>query len=195
MGYNAPVKNSQPTDHFNELSAALFSIDRDELHKAIALLRTAQSERKFVWIAGNGGSAATAEHFANDLVKMAGIKAIALPAQTPTVTAFGNDAGWENMFSHALDVFQEPEDVLVVISCSGRSPNVIQAAKGVRNLIVLTGDDYQDNELVHMRTFACIPALSDDITVQEDIHLAVCHAIAKALKRKDVIYEKDIAGS
>jgi D-sedoheptulose 7-phosphate isomerase len=169
-------------EHFTELSAVLFSIDHDEVHKAITLLKTAQERGSFVWIVGNGGSAATAEHFANDLVKMCRIRAIAIPAQTPTVTAYGNDDGWGDMFLHALDVFQSPDDVLVTISCSGRSENVVRTAKGIRNLIVLTGEMSQDNELARLPAAACISIPHEDITIVEDIHLAICHCIAKALR-------------
>jgi D-sedoheptulose 7-phosphate isomerase len=171
------------SSYFSELSVALLAVDREELMKAIELLRKAQEGRATVWIVGNGGSAATAEHFANDLVKMCGIKAIAIPALMPTVTAFGNDDGWTKMFSNVLEVFQEPQDVLVAISCSGQSLNVVDAARGVENLIVLTGSDYQENRLVHMRSHAIIPVISEAITIQEDVHLAICHAITKVLMK------------
>jgi D-sedoheptulose 7-phosphate isomerase len=170
-------------EHFTELSAALFSIDREEVHKAVTLLKTAQERGNFVWIVGNGGSAATAEHFANDLVKMCRVRAIAIPAQTPTVTAYGNDDGWGDMFLHALDVFQSPDDVLVAISCSGRSENVVRTAKGIQNLIVMTGGEYQDNELARLPAAACIGVSHEDITIVEDIHLAICHCIAKVPRK------------
>jgi len=178
--YNEDMKYQQIGSHFAELSAALLSVDREELRKAIELLKKAKQLNSRVWIVGNGGSAATAAHFANDLVKMGGLRAMALPAQVPTVTAFGNDEGWEYMFSHALDVFQSPQDVLVAISCSGASRNVLEAARGVENLIVLTGNNLQ-SPLCGFSTKAFLHAASDDITIQEDIHLAICHAIAKAL--------------
>lgn len=167
--------------HFAELSAALLNIDRDEVSKAIGVLRVARENKKNVWIVGNGGSAATASHFCNDLVKMAGIRAFAIPDMTPLVTAFGNDDGWKFMFSHAIDVFFDPGDVIVAISCGGRSENVVDATKYIKNAIVITGNDY-DTPLAHSGPAAIILAGSKDITIQEDMHLAVCHAITKALK-------------
>jgi len=168
--------------HFAELSAALISVDRDEIKHAIEILRAARDGRHNVWIVGNGGSAATASHFANDLSKMCGIKAFSVPDMTSTTLAFGNDNGWDRMFQHTIDVYLEPDDVVVGISCSGNSHNVILAAKSIQNLIVLTGYNFDENILARMPAKAKIAAMSDDITIQEDIHLAVCHAIAKALR-------------
>ena len=170
------------TNHFAELSVALISVDRVEVEKAVALLRVAKSKGASVYIMGNGGSAATASHFANDLVKIAGVKAFSLPDMTPTMMAYGNDNGWQYMFSHMLNLLQNPDDVIVAISCSGNSLNVVQAAYGVENLIILTGNEFENNKLAHIKAKAIIPAMNDDITIQEDIHTAVCHAIAKALE-------------
>lgn len=168
--------------HFTELTNALLSVERNELNNAILLLREARKKRAAVWIVGNGGSAATASHFANDLSKMGGIKAFAIPDMTPTVTAFGNDDGWDVMFQHTVDVYLEPDDVVVAISCSGKSVNVVMAAKSIHNLIILTGNETEDNYLARLPNKAYLRAMSDDITVQEDVHLAMCHAIAKALR-------------
>lgn len=176
------MEYKQIGSHFAELSAALLSVDRDELGKAIQVLREVRESRASVWIVGNGGSAATASHFANDLSKMCGIKAISIPDMVPTVTAYGNDNGWDRMFQHSMDVFLEPDDAVVAISCSGKSLNVIMAAKSIKNLIILTGNGYNENILTRLPARAILPAMSDDITIQEDIHLAMCHAIVKALR-------------
>lgn len=164
-----------------ELSAALLSVDRTEVQNAIETLRKAREEKKNVWIIGNGGSAATASHFANDLTKIAEIKAFAIPDMTPVVTAYGNDNGWEYMFAHVLDVYYEPGDVIVAISCSGKSQNVLEAVKMVPDLIVLTGNNH-DAPLAKHLTKAVLIANHADITIQEDIHLAICHTIAKGLE-------------
>jgi D-sedoheptulose 7-phosphate isomerase len=168
--------------HFTQLSTALFSLDREELYKAIELLRAARDRHSNVWIVGNGGSAATAAHFANDLAKMCRIRAFSIPSMISTVTAMGNDDGWDEMFAHTIDVYLEPDDVVVAISCSGRSKNVAQAARNIRNLIVLTGDEYSDNILLRLPAQAVFTVPNVDILVQEDVHLAICHAIAKILR-------------
>jgi len=174
----------EAVNHFEGVASALQKIDLSKIEDAIMLLREAKEKKGFVWVIGNGGSAATAEHFANDLLKMAGIKAIALPGMVPTITAHGNDNGWENMFKHPLLTLETHRDVLVAISCSGNSPNVVEAAEWwADDLIVLTGNEIIKNKLANMSEYVpIIHVLDADITVQEDVHLAVCHAMAKALR-------------
>jgi D-sedoheptulose 7-phosphate isomerase len=167
--------------HFTELTASLLTVERSEIGRAVELLRESRERKANVWIVGNGGSAATASHFANDLVKMAGVRAFAVPDMTPLVTAYGNDEGWERMFQNPIDRFLEPDDCVVAISCSGKSPNVIKAANGIPNLIVLTGNGRDGNILAALQCKALLLVKSDDITIVEDCHLAICHAIAKAL--------------
>lgn len=168
--------------HFTQLRAVLLSVDAEELKKAVETLKQAKAEKKCVWIVGNGGSAATAGHFANDLTKMCKIKAFSIPDMVPTVTAFGNDNGWKYMFSHTMDVYFEPGDVVVIISCSGESENVLKAATYINHLIIMTGNNLQ-SKLAGYGAKAFLSAPSADITVQEDIHLAMCHAIVKALSQ------------
>lgn len=87
-----------------------------------------------VYIIGNGGSAALADHFANDLVKMCGIKAYSLCSNTALLTSLANDNGYENIFVDQLKVYLEKEDVLVTISTSGKSKNIIKAIEYAKNI-------------------------------------------------------------
>src|SRR3972149_7623143 len=84
---------------------------------------------KYVYIIGNGGSAATANHFANDLVKMCGIRAFSLCANEAVVMAYANDNGYENVFADQLKVFLTNHDLLISISGSGTSRNIVKAVK------------------------------------------------------------------
>jgi len=173
--------------HQNNVISTLALLDIDEINKAVSLLRKVREANGTVWLAGNGGSAATAEHFANDLLKMGGIRAIALPAMTPTATAYGNDNGWENMYKHmmlGLTDGDESNDALVAISCSGNSPNVVELSRWwIDNLIVLTGDKRKNNLLANISLESInIHVESGDITVQEDVHMVICHSIINALR-------------
>lgn len=170
-----------------DVQAALDAVSGDKVQEAIELLRRAKFHSSNVWLVGNGGSAATASHFANDLLKMGGLHAIALPDILPTITAYGNDTGWGNMFSAPLLRLLLPQDVLIAISCSGNSPNVVEAVKLMRShrlpalrTMVLTGSNF-DCELTKLQPDVIIHVPFHDIRVQEDVHLAVCHAIAGAL--------------
>lgn len=83
---------------------------------------------KRVYLCGNGGSAANAMHIANDLIA-AGVRAYALTADVATLTAIANDHGYENVFAKQLSVYAEPGDVLIVLSGSGKSPNILKAVE------------------------------------------------------------------
>ena len=98
-----------------------------------------------VFICGNGGSAANAIHIANDFIygvgacgmgdKIPGIKVEALSSNSGVLTCIGNDTGYENIFSYQLDVKANPNDLLLVLSGSGNSPNIINALLKAREKI------------------------------------------------------------
>lgn len=160
---------------------SLTRVDFDQVQKAIEILRKAHKASNNVFIVGNGGSAATASHFANDLLKMCGIRALSIPDMTSAVLAYGNDNGWDFQFVDPISKLYNPGDVLVAISCSGNSRNVVECTKFLESpIIVFTGND-QECKLAKVNAGATIFVDSDDITVQESIHSIVCHAIARIL--------------
>lgn len=168
--------------HLKNVVEALCYLEEEEIRKAVEVLKKARERAANVWLVGNGGSAATAEHFANDLIKMCGIKAVAVSSMTSTTLAYGNDEGWERMFANPLRRLADVGDVVIAISCSGNSPNVVEAVNGILHkceVIAMTGSGI--NKLSNMYPSdikTLIRAYSDEITVQEDVHLIVCHAIA-----------------
>lgn len=170
--------------HFSEICEAFSLVDIGEVERAIKIMRIVKQAGGTIWLAGNGGSAATASHFANDLTKMAHIKAIAISDMTPTTLAYGNDEGWNEMFSQTLEVHIGAQDAVIGISCSGNSMNVISfmAAAKSRFKIGLTGPDQSRMSL--MKPDVLIRAMSDEITVMEDAHSAICHAIARELRNE-----------
>ena len=104
-------------------------------------LAKAIQQAKRVYLCGNGGSAANAIHIANDLIAC-GVKAQALTADVATLTAIANDYSYEYIFARQIAAFAEPGDLVVVLSGSGRSPNILAAlqqakAQGVRTYAVL----------------------------------------------------------
>jgi D-sedoheptulose 7-phosphate isomerase len=172
------------TDYFKLVESAVKEIPYDLVAAATDILARSRQLGQRVWIVGNGGSAATAMHFANDLQKMCGLDVIALPSNIPTILAYGNDDGWENMFSHALQSSFSVGDILVAISCSGTSKNVVNAAKAALKkdgkLISITGPKTPKNDLAAMRgVVISVDVL--DIKAQEDIHMIICHSIAGAI--------------
>lgn len=162
-------------------------ISAESVARMLDVLRRAKNQNAMVYICGNGGSAATASHFANDLMKMAKLRAVALPDMVPVLTAYGNDNGWENMFSDMVKGFLLPQDVVVGISCSGFSPNVVKAVEMAKTInlpsvktIVLTGNTWT-SPLTKLKPDVLVYVPYNDIRVQEDCHLIICHAVAGAL--------------
>ena len=159
----------------------LSHVDFAEIEKAIDILRSIRKSHNTAFIVGNGGSAATASHLANDLLKMCGVRALAIPDMTPTTLAYGNDNGWKYQFVDPISKLYNPGDVLIAISCSGNSENVVACTEFIKEpIIVMTGNDPKC-KLAMCNAGAIIYAENDDITIQESIHSVICHIIARVL--------------
>jgi D-sedoheptulose 7-phosphate isomerase len=171
------------TGHFSAVTASLSQVDPESVATISRKLAAVKEKRGTVWIVGNGGSAATASHFANDLLKITHTHAIALPDLTSTVTAYGNDDGWMTMYSYPLHQLLRVDDCLVAISCSGKSANVVEAATqaGADRLVILTGNPGPRNLLATLPKAGVVYAQSEDIKVQESVHAAICHAIVAGM--------------
>lgn len=137
--------------YLDKLAVALSKVSREEIAKIVERLDKAEKEKGTIYIIGNGGSAATASHMANDL--SAGLRlreirnfhVVSLADNSATCTAIANDVGFENVFYVQLKPVLKPEDVLIAISCSGNSPNIMKAVNYAKDeqvtVIGLTGFD------------------------------------------------------
>src|SRR5438445_7258369 len=140
-----------PERYKAELIRAIDSIDLTEVDAAIQVLAEARDERRHIFTCGNGGSASTASHFATDIVKGASFgrtdrfRIMALTDSLSTMTAYSNDVSYECVFVEQLKNFAEPGDVLIAVSGSGNSPNVLRAVEYANSIgcttIALTGRD------------------------------------------------------
>ncbi len=121
--------------YLEQFSALLARLDIDAVASVVQRLAKARDEGATLYIAGNGGSAALASHWANDLgkaVKKSGrapIRVQCLADNTPWLTALANDEGYERVFAGQLENFARRGDVLIVISASGNSPNLLRAVE------------------------------------------------------------------
>jgi D-sedoheptulose 7-phosphate isomerase len=181
--------SSSSSSYFSELEQMLAEISQAHLQAILALLEAAYREGHRIFIMGNGGSAATASHFALDLAKntiMAGaprLKAISLTDHVPLITAWSNDTAYEHIFAEQLANLMEAGDVVIGISTSGNSPNVINAltvAKEARaytvGLLGATGG--QIKEIVD----AYVLAPGQNIEQEEDAHLILAHLITRHMR-------------
>jgi D-sedoheptulose 7-phosphate isomerase len=151
-------------------------------------LQRARREGKRVFLMGNGGSAATASHFVNDLLKgttqpgQPRFKVMCLADNVSTLTAYANDTSYEMIFAEPLAALAEPGDVVIAISGSGNSPNVLRAMDTAQDLgltrIGLTGCA---GGKLKAKCDVCVVVPSDSMQIIEDAHLAILHAIFRAL--------------
>jgi D-sedoheptulose 7-phosphate isomerase len=174
-----------------EMERAIRLIDRGAVRAAVALLFACWRRDATAYLIGNGGSAATASHMMADLTKCtlvpgaARFRAIALTDNVPTMTAFANDDGYEQIFVEPLRGLLRPEDVLIAISGSGNSPNVLRAVEhavaiGAATLGLCGENGGRLATLVDVAVR--VPAAR--IGQQEDGHLILNHTIALALQEQ-----------
>jgi len=129
-------------DYFSLLSEKITEIDISILNQIVDFIKSTSNNGKKVIIAGNGGSAAMASHVAIDLTKNAKIRAINFN-EADLITCFANDYGYEEWVSKSIDFYGDKGDLVILISSSGNSKNIINAAKKAKDmgltLITLSG--------------------------------------------------------
>lgn len=128
--------------YFGAIGAAVANIDPQLLIKAVGFVNDCMAKNGKVILAGNGGSAAMASHVSVDFTKAASVRAVNFN-EADLITCFANDYGYENWLSKALEAYADPHDLIVLISSSGQSMNMIKAAEYCRSegmpLITLSG--------------------------------------------------------
>lgn len=141
----SPIMDDQEwlARYFEQLRASLFTVEvRSRLVELKDLLRRIRGSGKKVIIAGNGGSAAIASHCAVDLTKTAGIRCVNFN-EADLITCFANDYGYEHWVEKALEFYADQGDLVILISSSGQSPNMVHAGQYARardlTLVTFTG--------------------------------------------------------
>jgi len=119
--------------YFKAIEQSLSSIDSAKLEKSASMVWTAHQSGKKIILVGNGGSAAMASHVAVDFTKAAGIRAINFN-EADLITCFSNDYGYEYWVAKALEAYADPGDLAVLISSSGKSPNIVKGAEKAKNI-------------------------------------------------------------
>ena len=176
-------------DYWQEVTRIAGAVDIQALTQAADELLSCQARERVVFAIGNGGSAATASHFTCDLAKGTRrggpptFRTLALTDNVPVMTAWANDYGFERVFAEQLVSLAQPGDVLVAISVSGTSPNVVSAVHEARALgmtvISLTG---QTGGKLAAMSDVLITVPSDSMEVVEDAHLIVSHSLCVATR-------------
>jgi D-sedoheptulose 7-phosphate isomerase len=177
-------------DFVHEFLDLLRRIDFDEIERVFHVLRTARDQGAMIYLAGNGGSASTASHWANDLGKATkvskqnAIRVMSLTDNVSWLTALANDEGYERAISGQLENFAQPGDVLAVISASGNSPNLIRAvetahARGVVTVGLLGFDGGSLKSMVDAPLL--LPSRKGAYGLVESGHALLCHILSACL--------------
>jgi D-sedoheptulose 7-phosphate isomerase len=178
------------SSYLASLRTLLATIDLHAVDRLIGLLKLVRDDRRTIFIAGNGGSAATASHWVNDLgkaTKRSGrlpIRAISLADNVSWLSALANDEGYARVFAGQLENFASANDVLIVISASGNSPNLLEAVgvarrAGMTSIGLLGFDGGELKRIVDDMVWVRCEKGAYELV--EDAHAAICHAITRSL--------------
>lgn len=162
----------------------LKNLDMIEIEKAAALLYEAVQNQRYIYCFGNGGSASTASHLTNDFNKILNANCFCLNDNIATIMAIANDISYEEVFRHQLRGRIRSSDIIIAISGSGNSPNIINAVTYAlghgATIIGLTGyDGGKLKQLAHINLWAPI----NNMQITEDIHLMFNHLLVSTISK------------
>ena len=183
--------NDYSKSYIDYLSSVLSNISLTDIEKFVEVLLEARERESSIFFIGNGGSAATASHFANDIA--IGIRtyekpfrAISLCDNQAVITAIANDDGYEKIFSQQLQVLLKKQDVVVAISASGNSPNLLDAIDTAKKMNTITVgisafDGGKMKEMVDVSLH--VPTEKGEYGPAEDAHMVLDHLVSNYLMR------------
>ncbi len=187
-------------DYLLLVSRALDSIPQEEVAALAQLLLEARRRRATLYLLGNGGSASTASHAANDIAKTATppgalpLRAVSLADNVSLLTAWANDASYENIFAAQLEQTARPGDIVLGLSGSGNSENVLRALETARRrgamAVGLAG--FAGGRLREVADL-CLVVPADLHGAIEDVHLSIIHALTEALRRAATRHTEEVA--
>lgn len=171
------------------LVGASMSVSCDAMARATHMLLDAREAGARVYVMGNGGSASTATHFVCDLIKTAQVsgrrplRAFSLSDNPALLTAWGNDVSYEIVFAEQVRALADPGDVVIAISATGKSPNIVaglEAAKaaGARTIGLLGFDGGPSLKMVDV----AVHVSSHDYGIVESVHLGIVHAVTASIR-------------
>lgn len=178
-------------DYIDESIICLKNLKKlaSQIEKICHIITQTRDSKRRVFLIGNGGSASTASHFICDLNKTSTmeqknrIKAISLVDNIPIISAYGNDVSYDSIFVEQLKNMLEPQDVVVAISGSGNSKNIIEAVSYAKEkgaiIVGLTGFD---GGILKSKCDECLIIPSDLMYRVEDMHLMINHIITTVLR-------------
>ena len=188
---SAPHELTRSKTYFLGVESVLRGLPFNVIDRVADVLWRAYVEDRTVYVFGNGGSAALASHCACDLGKGTVVngnrrfRVLALTDNVPLMTAWSNDASYEDVFAEQLATFVDKDDIVLAISGSGNSPNVLKALNVAKDAgaftIGLTG--FQGGRMKPLCDL-CVIVPSESMQIIEDLHVCVNHAIFSAVRAR-----------
>ncbi|MDD4101283.1 MAG: SIS domain-containing protein [Kiritimatiellae bacterium] len=177
------------TGYASDMAGSLMRSDFGKLSEIGEVLLKAKEEGRTIFLIGNGGSAATASHVTNDLVKgcragdAPGFRAFCLSDSNALVTCLANDFSYEEIYSILLRTYAQAGDVVLAFSGSGNSPNIVHALKTAREMGLGTvGFGGRDGGKMKALCDHILIAPTDSMEMLEDLHLVYFHDLVCAMR-------------
>lgn len=168
--------------YLNDVNAVVIDMEISKIDKIIQIIKEARERKSRIYIFGNGGSGSTASHFAGDLAKSCGCRTMCLNDSTPSLTAWANDSDYRVVFERQLDSNLNKGDLVIAISGSGNSLNIIRGLQLAKSKGIFTiGLTAFDGGLIKSTADLCIIVPTRSMEIAEDLHLMLCHIIKTAL--------------
>ena len=186
---DAPNDVLHPADYFRALAAVVARVPLSVIDQIVDGILRAYYDQRAVFLYGNGGSAALASHSACDLGKGTShvgaprLRVVSLTDNLPLITAWANDCNFEQIFVEQLRNLLQPGDISFAISCSGNSPNVLNALQYSREVgamnIGITG--FEGGRMKALCD-VCLVVPSANMQLIEDVHLAISHSVFTSVR-------------
>jgi phosphoheptose isomerase len=179
------------TAYYDRFARALLDFDKGPLREVLAVFDKVIAQGGIVWVAGNGGSAAIANHTVCDCSKGTHVeghppfRTVSLASNVEMLTAIGNDISYDAVFSEPLKYYLTDKDALLVVSSSGNSPNVVKACEyaNARGVPTVAFVGFKGGKLKEIATHVVHIAV-DNYGIVEDTHQSLIHALTQYMKAR-----------
>lgn len=178
-------------DYYKRFAETLLSFDKSPLRDVLGVFDRVTAAGGTIWVAGNGGSAAIANHTVCDCSKgthvegSPPVRTVSLAANVPMLTAIGNDISYDAVFSEPLKYYLTEKDALLVVSSSGNSPNVVKACEyaNARGVPTIAFVGFGGGRLKEIATHVVHVEIAN-YGIVEDTHQSLIHALTQYLKQR-----------
>jgi D-sedoheptulose 7-phosphate isomerase len=175
-------------EYIEKLSSVLNNMDLAQIERFVQILNDARDNDKFIYVFGNGGSGSAASHLVSDLNKGCAysrekrFKVICLNDNMPVIAAYANDVSYDDVFCEQLRNYLKPEDIVIGISGSGNSLNILKAIEYANSINAFTIGvcGFDGGKLKHIAKHA-VHINIDDMQITEDIEVVINHILMKVL--------------